>query len=331
MKFKKAPTQDKVLAELEKAIRLAMRRLENKSMSGLSNLWKEYSRKLKGELIMEYKSLVPQGRWSLDIAKRSGLLFRMEWIVYRHMADFNALALSFMKSELRKHYEHEYYTAAYMLDVTTPPNIHVKLRPQMREANIRFAAGAGSWTAWHERMSTWTTAWESALRANILLNAVNNGTADDVVSEVDATRIGTPAVTFWDAVSRLFLTTILQTQSEARADMSELNSELIQDEIWQTMEDERVCDECDPLNGLTREETEDEEPPLHPRCRCFYRIMPRQWIDMADRELAHAMDVAGVVPDGMYMRDPETGDIKGVAIVSFNKWADDKIIALGTK
>jgi hypothetical protein len=254
----------------------------------------------------------------------------MERIIYRHIADFHALATAFIKSELNKHYNHEYYTAAYLLDVTTPPNVSIKLKPKMREAAITFKAGAGVWAAWNTRLDTWTNAWESALKANILLNAVNGGTADDVAAEIDATRIGTPAVTFWDSINRLFLTTILQTQSEARRDMSDLNGDVIQDEIWQTMEDERVCDECGPLDGLTREEA-DDEPPLHPRCRCFWRIMPKQWIDLADRELAHAIDVAGGVPDGMYMRDPKTGEIKGATVVTFNRWAEDKMIALGTQ
>ena len=104
----------------------------------------------------------------------------------------------------------------------------------------------------------------------------------------------------------------------------------IQKYEWQTMEDERVCDECGPLDGLTREQIEDEEPPIHPRCRCFWRIMPKTWRDLADRDLAHQMDLAGVVPDGMYIHGAD-GELKAVVTVSFNKWAEDKMIALGTQ
>lgn len=37
---------------------------------------------------------------------------------------------------------------------------------------------------------------------------------------------------------------------------------------WQTMEDERVCPECGPLDGLLWEDTDGPFPPLHVNCRC---------------------------------------------------------------
>lgn len=38
---------------------------------------------------------------------------------------------------------------------------------------------------------------------------------------------------------------------------------------WRTAEDERVCPECGPLDGLAwRPEGEGPVPPLHDKCRC---------------------------------------------------------------
>jgi hypothetical protein len=37
---------------------------------------------------------------------------------------------------------------------------------------------------------------------------------------------------------------------------------------WQTREDERVCPECGPLDGLVWEEHAGPSPPLHNHCRC---------------------------------------------------------------
>ena len=37
---------------------------------------------------------------------------------------------------------------------------------------------------------------------------------------------------------------------------------------WQTAEDERVCPECGPLDGLAWPEGEGPSPPLHNHCRC---------------------------------------------------------------
>lgn len=37
---------------------------------------------------------------------------------------------------------------------------------------------------------------------------------------------------------------------------------------WRTAEDERVCPECGPLDGLAWPQDEGPQPPLHDRCRC---------------------------------------------------------------
>ena len=37
---------------------------------------------------------------------------------------------------------------------------------------------------------------------------------------------------------------------------------------WETQEDERVCPECGPLDGLVWEEGAGVMPPLHVNCRC---------------------------------------------------------------
>ena len=37
---------------------------------------------------------------------------------------------------------------------------------------------------------------------------------------------------------------------------------------WATREDERVCPECGPLDGLVWPDGEGPAPPLHVNCRC---------------------------------------------------------------
>lgn len=37
---------------------------------------------------------------------------------------------------------------------------------------------------------------------------------------------------------------------------------------WRTAEDERVCPECGPLDGLAWPDGEGPSPPLHNHCRC---------------------------------------------------------------
>lgn len=42
-------------------------------------------------------------------------------------------------------------------------------------------------------------------------------------------------------------------------------------DIWQTSNDDRVCIICGPLNNKERGDGWDENPPIHPRCRCWLR------------------------------------------------------------
>lgn len=43
-------------------------------------------------------------------------------------------------------------------------------------------------------------------------------------------------------------------------------------EIWQTNVDELVCDICAPNNGKRKGDGWSEEPPAHPRCRCWINL-----------------------------------------------------------
>jgi hypothetical protein len=324
--------QKQVVERLEDKVRAEMRRMERASLAGLNGLWNKTRNDIKASLVVEYRQVAPTGCWSLDMAKGDGAIYRMERSIYRHMDEFRALAKSYISSERRKHYDHEYYTSAYVLDQVTPPCCPVILRPVMREASVH--AGPDAVVKWTQRFDGWASAWEASLKQNLMLNAINSGTVDQVTNEVDATRIGTPAVTLWDAIGRLFQTELLATQAAARENMTELNSDMISEEIWQTMEDERVCPECGPLDQLTRKQVEEEdsfaEPPLHPNCRCFWRVMPKSWTDLAQRDhaLAHALDKEGAVPDGMYILGPD-GKLKAAVVVSFNEWAQDKIMLAG--
>lgn len=51
--------------------------------------------------------------------------------------------------------------------------------------------------------------------------------------------------------------------------------------VWQTMEDDRVCEECEPLHGRVYS-INDEMPPKHHNCRCI--VVPlKQWLRQHDQ------------------------------------------------
>lgn len=43
-------------------------------------------------------------------------------------------------------------------------------------------------------------------------------------------------------------------------------------EVWQTNADELVCEICEPNNGKRKGDGWNEEPPAHPRCRCWINL-----------------------------------------------------------
>lgn len=46
---------------------------------------------------------------------------------------------------------------------------------------------------------------------------------------------------------------------------------------WRTAEDERVCPECAPLDGLVWPEGDGPAPPVHPSCRCDRTYAFTEW------------------------------------------------------
>ena len=46
---------------------------------------------------------------------------------------------------------------------------------------------------------------------------------------------------------------------------------------WATREDERVCPECGPLDGLVWETGDGPAPPLHVNCRCTRQAAFTEW------------------------------------------------------
>ena len=47
---------------------------------------------------------------------------------------------------------------------------------------------------------------------------------------------------------------------------------------WRTAEDERVCPECGPLDGIAWPIDEGPQPPLHNHCRCVRETAFVEWV-----------------------------------------------------
>ncbi len=309
------PRQITVQKRLEADCRRQMRRMENNSIAVLSHLWDDARTRLKGAIMARHGGRT----WTLAKAQQKGLSSRLQEAIREELRQFKAMAIPTMRDGLKANYKGEMLRQAWMVDVLTPPNVMPKatLHPHYREA-VTVYSGRNAATAWYTRFGAWADAWGSSLSNNLMLNAMHGGDANSFSKEVDATKVGTPGLSLWDIFLRIYTSEILAAQAEARDDFADENGELLYDEIWQTMDDEKVCEICGPLDGMSMEDV-DEPMPAHPNCRCFSRVVPKKWADLADRDTAREMDRLGLVPDAMIIRG-ENGIIKGAAIVSFDQW-----------
>jgi hypothetical protein len=313
------PRQETVQKALEAQTRKDMRGMENAALSAFGYKWGEAKGRLKANIIAQHGGK----SWTLAKAKQKGLQSALNRAIDAEIVRFKTEALPVMRDGLKTNYRGELLRQAWMLDVLTPPNVHpkIKIHPHYREA-VSIYSGRNAALAWNNRFSAWTDAWATVLKTNLSLEIMHSGSATDFSKEVDASKVGSPAFDAWDIFKNIMLTEILSSQSEARVDFSKKNGGMIYDEVWTTMDDERVCEICGPLDGVSMSKV-NEFQPAHPRCRCYRRVVPKAWADLADRDLANEMDRRGLVPDAMVIRG-ENGIIKGAAIVTFDKWVESQ-------
>lgn len=309
----------------------AMRRDEEIAVEKLHSIWEATKDALRFAVRDEYRRTFRTGNWNGPKARQTGVLIRIEHRAKMLLSNFSHVAFPFIDDVLKHTKRNRKLRLAWMLDQVSPDGIHPMVDGRMmkaREANLTSGAvtavfGEEARALWKERWGSWLNAYSSALGHNITLGALNESSPDDAAGEVDATRPGSPANDFWEILDRLFRTEVINAQAQASAEFSDENSEMILTEIWQAHADMRVCVDCEANDGQQRDEVEGDEIPLHPYCRCYWRIVPLAWLDFMrglDPEQAKALDAKGIAPTMMGITDPETGKVGGFTTVDFYDW-----------
>lgn len=326
------PTQAAALARMEKDTLRASRLAEERAVSKVAAMWERTRAAIKAAIREEYLQGFPGGEvWSLPRARANGTMLRIQRRVHALLDGFNAAAIPFIRSTLSQAKQERKLRAAWMLDMTTPPAIHPKLSGvpvKAREAGqslsgaVRILSGAAARQDWTNRWGTWLNGYAQALNTNLELGALNDSTPEQAGDAADTARPGPAAVNFWDVLDRLLRSEMLHAEADGYREFAAENEEHAMVEIWQAHDDARVCEDCAYLDQSERTE-DSEEPPLHPRCRCYWRMVPRAWADYmkdVDPDAAHDAELRGVPPGGMAMRDPETGKLMGMTYVEFFDW-----------
>lgn len=315
--------QGRVLEKLELETRRDLRRLEDACSTHLLGLWATAKADIQDAVAREYRLGFGRQPWTLPEAEHKGTLARIASTARERLARFEHEAKDYMRSAFERIYREEAARALWMLDVLTPPSHYPRPpRRSPREADAPRDYRAG----WDDALGAWIASYQDTLRANLRLEALNEGDAADAVDEVDATQVGgqDPA----RKISTLFANQAIQAQAQAQADVLDANEDDVAEEIWMTMEDARVCDVCDEYDGKPIEEVPDEIP-AHFNCHCYTRIVPRAWAEMlrsgspAEKEAALRMDDAGLVPDAMAILN-DRGDLVGHFTIEFSDWVDGR-------
>jgi len=322
------PNQSKVSARLHDEALRSLHKLKDNHSRILQKIWGHTRRELRRSLYDAYKSLVPRGRWNLSIYHMSGVESHLRVVLHGILARFRALSTLHMRNGFK---DLRWYSAlrhGWVLDQVTPQSQSVKLphavwggRSGIREAGIvkRYTN-----TAWDDRWSQWIEGYHSALLTNVRMEAVNESGVDDIMAEVDVTKVSTPASTLEASMSRLFNFESIAAIAAGEKDIADLNDDMMDTEIWRTGGGATVCDDCDANEGKTIEET-DGDIPLHPNCECFWEMVPQSFASLLrsgseeDIALANALQAQGLVPQSMIIRD-EDGNISGQFVVSFEQW-----------
>lgn len=303
--------QDKVLKVLQDVTGKRLKKQKDASAMKLKRLWAQTRVQLKGSIQTHYQPSTPafnRTKYALGAHVR-GI-----------MQQFHAQSVPLVKNAVHDLHDQSILLHAWMLDQVTPKctNIRLPARRSMREADIINDPGA-----FEARWASWLNAYNEALVNNLYMGAINQQPVSDATDKVDQTKAGFPAYDLLSALNRIFEWEAQGAINQGAEDIGDANEDAVEEEIWKTRGDLRVCDDCDGNEGLSVDDA--GFPPLHPNCHCFTEIVPTSFStllrsgDEQDQALASQMEQDGVVPNALVIRNAQ-GDIAGKAVVSFAQW-----------
>lgn len=262
-----------------------------------------------------------------------------------HLKRFRDETVDVMNTAKVQAFEQQYLVDNWILDQVTPPNI--KVRPKRNAAEYAPSGGfhhkIGVKEAWWEepiegtpnqekdgddkptgkeiasgeqRVDGYLKAWQGMALASIGVAAFQGDDSDAIASRLNATTAAGNDIS--PAFNRLIKTEVQVSVADADDKFDADHAKLLRggEEVWVTMDDERVCIICRSNEGKTRAKAT-YTIPAHNICRCWWRVRPRNYKQLAGEG---GMAVPGVASQSMVFRDPVTGKPQGAVVVSFGAW-----------
>lgn len=316
-----------VLTRLETESRRDLRSLEDSYLQRIAVLYDRTMKDLKAHVRYVHSQNHPDGKWDIADALAKGTLRSFEVVIAGVMTHFRDESHRIVAEALSAIREREIRRACWMLDQVTPPGFFAK-RP---ESSHREADVPGDLDSWSMTWLELTDAWSSTLARNLRLGAVSSSSPEKLDVVIDGTRVGYPAFSLWDSLNRIYTTAAISQQAQAQLDVADANEDIAEEEVWQTLEDSKVCYICQDYFGEKRDdlEAQDVTIPAHPNDRCFWRIVPREWAEMlrsgdeAQQSIALEMDNQGMLDDAMAIYGADGRSLVGATTVRFEDWDQD--------
>lgn len=327
------PDQKIVTKRLNTETRRVMRQMENAGLRSIKTSWEMTKTHMKGAIAAAIIQDFGTGGWNAGQARRRGTFIKIERAVRPLIDTFVERNRKHIVPFLREARFAEMSRTLWMMSQLVPPAVKIKIplghhhhATAVRESaadNLSISVQNVTDSKYIERLNAWLQAYRDNLTHNLNLGAINGGTLEDAIAEVDATKIGSPSVQAWDAIERLFSTEFIQQTQGAGGghdDAMAANDDAPFIEVWNAYSDGMVCDECAAQDGKTRDEVDammggsDNDIPLHPNCRCWWSVEPDKW-----GELAGTGRADGFSPTTMILRG-EDGRIGGVGVITYGDW-----------
>ncbi|MFA5937354.1 MAG: phage minor head protein [Candidatus Paceibacterota bacterium] len=308
---------------MEEETRRRQRALEDVYSGQVVSIWGHTLKEMRASITEIYRQDFGKETWDITSAYSKGTLARIGGEVGGTLAAFKVLATKRIMVALSHIREEERLRALWMIDQATPGSYMPKVPYRTREADTPRDAKA----TWQQTLDTWTDTYHTQLVNNLRMEALHEGDIHDAADEPASTRIDNFDPEY--KLRSMFAGESIKAEADARRAIYDENDEVLEEEIWVTMEDSVVCPICAEYDGKPLSEVQ-EDIPAHYNCRCYTRFVPRAWADMLrsgdpdDREMALKMDDAGLVPDSMAIRSEKTGAIIGRAIVTFEEWKSSR-------
>lgn len=273
-----------------------------------------------------------RGAWAeagahTSIAAAESARRRIAAYAERELRQFRSHAVTVLKESRSQAYELQSMMAHWILDQTTPPEIKVRPPAGAVVAYDRAARAPRRWGALareafvdepiagddpdEQRIDGWIKAWAGGLTGMLSLAGAQGAQPADVAARLEA--LEAEGNDLAAVMSRLIQSSVQVSIADADDDFDDRWGHLLEDRVWTTMDDERVCDRCASHEGESWDDTR-ADIPRHPLCRCWWRVVPRPWAQLTKDP------VSGVADTSMVIRGPD-GKPAGVVVVSFDSWA----------